>query len=154
MCWISTKNKQWALCSCTVTFIIMCLSISESIIAICTPVSPVNTNPVYSSLLVWPVLVSSPMHKRAVSHILFDVATVMKTLLPSTKQPARREDSAKIQQNLRKILKLIDSLIAVLCSTGETHPAQSPEPSHIILSTAQQWWKHINPLRKQIKLLV
>ena len=67
---------------------------------------------------------------------------------------ACQEDSAKIQQTLRKILELIDSLIAVLCSTGETHPAQSPEPSHIILSTARQWWKYINPLRKQIKLLV
>ena len=41
----------------------------------------------------------------------------MQTLLPSTNQPVARDNAETIQETLGKILKRIDTLIAILCGT-------------------------------------
>ena len=75
----------------------------------------------------------------------------MQTSSPGTKQPATREDTAKIKQTLRKILKHIDSHISILCSTGETF--QSPKPSHIILCTVPTVMEACSPSPETVKAL-
>ena len=75
----------------------------------------------------------------------------MQTSSPGTKQPATREDTAKIKQTLRKILKHIDSHISILCSTEETF--QSPKPSHIILCTVPTVMEACSPSPETVKAL-
>ena len=109
--------------SYTIPFTSLSMPISESIIAIC-PIRP----SLQSS--------SNPMHKRAVSCSLLDVARTVQTSLPSTKQPATK--TLKQSKTHREILKRIDRLIAVLCSIRETclpDPLQSPVTPQIIGNT-------------------